>query len=97
MIGSSSSLGIGIGTGKIYKCPECGQEFLLRTSYGQYTYKYRYKNKGEGILCCSYTCWDHAKLRTERNNYYSWKDLVVRCEDMMRSQGKDILKPIDTK
>ena len=65
-------------------CPECGKEFYKPVSKWAY---------GE---CCSYTCYDHFKLRSERrrlnpDKYFEWVD---RCEASMKHQGKTILNPI---
>ena len=70
--------------GEFTKCPECGKEF--------------YKSSGKWVYgnCCSYTCYDHFKLRSEKkqldpDKYFEYVD---RCESAMKSQGKTVLEPI---
>lgn len=73
-----------------YYCTECGR----RVSIFGNADDHQYKDHQRGFQC-SYTCNDHAQLRHEKNKIFDWKGKVKRCEDMMRSQGKTILDPID--
>ena len=75
--------------GPLGVCSECGRTLKLDIWYSA-NYLYRVKGK----LQCSYTCWDHAKLRYERHKLLSYDKLVKRSEDAMRAQGKTILNPI---
>lgn len=80
-------------------CSECGKKFPRPLSYKDYQYKTSYISPDEdcrGRIQCSYTCYDHALLRSasKRSSVHNYKVLVVRCENMMKSQGKTILHPI---
>ena len=80
-------------------CSECGVQFSLPLAISQYQYKI-YRLEGEGYSYqCSYTCHEHAKLRTKKHTQHllkkNLKEYVKRSEDAMRAQGKEILHPIE--
>lgn len=70
-------------------CSECGRKFsILSTS--EYTYKYY------GEYQCSYTCYDHILIRLkDSKDTNDYNNSIRRCENMMKSQGKTILHPIE--
>lgn len=74
-----------------YTCSECGQEFYVSCSLRDYAYK-----SGYCQVQCSYTCYDHAKLRNESGKFedHRYKEFVFKSEERMRSQGKTVLNPI---
>ena len=85
------------------KCTECGKEiFFLMGQSGNWTYKQKTPTS-EGVseqkYQCSYTCYNHAKLRslTERkhSNRSQYIKDVKTSEESMICQGKKILHPID--
>ena len=77
-----------------YICSECGKPMYVRDPAS-----YLYKNfiGHARTYQCSYTCWDHAKLRIHDDRYLTHENYikyVVRCEETMKVQGKEILHPI---
>lgn len=76
-------------------CSECDREFTKPLNLGDY--KYKVSAYGTSTLYqCSYTCNDHAILRIgkDQRGLTRYFELVQRCENMMRSQGKKVLHPI---
>lgn len=89
-------------------CSECGRKIEFGCCYSpttNWTYKTsRPTNEREDtdsnlMYQCSYTCYDHAKLRNQTEQRWltveNFKSYVKRNEDMMKSQDKNILHPID--
>lgn len=76
-------------------CSECGQGFTKPLSLGDYKYKVSAYSTSM-LYQCSYTCNDHAILRVgkDQRGLTRYFELVQRCENMMRSQGKKVLHPI---
>lgn len=76
-------------------CSECGRGFVKPLSLGDYKYKVS-QAYGRSLYQCSYTCNDHAILRVgkDQRGLTKYFELVQRCENMMRSQGKQVLHPI---
>ena len=91
------------------KCTECGKEFEFQiVQSGNYIYKSSLKRETiEGVTetimgyQCSYTCWNHAKLRTKAEQrsmlQKNYEHDVKLSEETMTAQGKTILHPIKLK
>lgn len=93
------------------KCSECGKEICVMSPT---TYKYKCHNstyskkKSHDISIeeiekyshfqCSYTCYDHALLRTSKESRKmdkkKYNNAVIKNEETMIAQGKTILEPI---
>ena len=76
-------------------CYECGKKFLV---YSPSNYLYKVKGEhGHSQYLCSYTCFDHAKLRKEKSslNFKKYLESVQRCEEAMVAKGKPVLHPLD--
>lgn len=88
-------------------CSECGKRIDFGICYApsiNWMYKVpkqRTATNDNYIYQCSYTCFDHAKLRNPTEQMMltneNFARYVQRCEDMMKSQEKEILHPIDIK
>lgn len=75
-------------------CSECGRKFEKPTLLQSYQYKV--KLGASTLFQCGYTCYDHVKLRvsSDKKDLSDYNNLVKRCEQMMKSQGKEIIYPI---
>ena len=76
-------------------CSECG-EHITSSYYDRSSWAYKTNNE----IQCSYTCYDHAKLRGDEQLTIPKKkyaEYVFRNEVQMLSQGKTILHPINVK
>lgn len=84
------------------KCTECGKEFNLSLGQaGSYMYCQSVReDKGYGKFTyqCSYTCYNHAKLRVSGERRHmtakNYVHDVKLSEETMTHQGKTILHPI---
>lgn len=84
------------------KCTECGKEFdFLLGQFGNWAYKHKVQS-GSDVntkFQCSYTCYNHSKLRTSYERKHLTKANYLRdvkiSEETMKAQGKTILHPID--
>lgn len=84
------------------KCTECGKEFNLGIGQiGNYMYRQSTRDErecGKYTYQCSYTCWNHAKLRKSGERKHmttkNYERDVKMSEEVMTHQGKTILYPI---
>lgn len=93
-----------------FKCSECSKEInLYSTSNYSYRVRITKRNKsqfpidsviGSSSYQCSYTCNDHALLRTQINTSYLIYENILRyvekSESAIRAKGNEVRFPIDT-